>query len=637
MPEGNVATHDEQKALADTLGVLRAETLGDRVFELFEEPAFFPELESGNSCFLMGGRGTGKTTLLRCLSYHGQAALRTGDLRSVASWPYFGVFQRVDIGKVRSFSGPEVTVDRWARIFGHYVNLELTDSLLDLVQWVEEEIGDQLLPEAAYADLLASLHASQTEDGRSPDLGRARLALRRARRDFEAGINNIADVAETIKLSMLGSPVQSLVAEMRAKVPFCGKRLFFLIDEYENLLDYQQQVYNTLIKNVWDGCAFKVGVKLLGWRTRSTVGHGEALSSPADYARIEITERLETQFAEFARRVVEGRLRKTFVTYAPTVAVAEMFETISIDEEARRLGVEELPLRFPDPPDSASAMDVIDLSNTLPPLERLFAIEWARGDYEVWAQGVRGLAKGDRSWRRRYNNYSYALLFTIRARKPGRRKYYAGWRTICLLAGANVRYLLDLVSTMINRHLQEGGDLSGAIAAELQTDVAQEVGRKNVAELERDSDDARSLQRLVLSLGRVFEVLAAKPIGFAPEVTQFALPADDSAGPPSPRSLEVARILAEGINAQAFLRLPASKRREPSDARAYDYMLHPVFAPFFVISHRRKRKTEIREDELLGLIQDPKWEIMRLLRRLRHDPREVPLPDQLKLFSAYYE
>jgi hypothetical protein len=184
----------------------------------------------------------------------------------------------------------------------------------------------------------------------------------------------------------------------------------------------------------------------------------------------------------------------------------------------------------------------------------------------------------------------------------------------------------------------DGYALTDQVTAEMQTDRAYEVGRKNLQELDRESDQAGSLLRLVLSLGRVFEVLAATPAGHTPEVTQFVLPSHlQSRGRPGDAERRVQDLLDEGVNSLAFVRYPGSKLQDRASIRSYDYALHPIFTALFGFSYRRKRKIEISEEEFLGFIREPKWSIGRILLRQNRDPSATPLPDQLRLFASFYE
>jgi len=63
----------------------KAEWLKERIFELFREPDYFPEMAAESPCVLIGGRGTGRTMVLRGLSYEGQLALSALDVEMPAS------------------------------------------------------------------------------------------------------------------------------------------------------------------------------------------------------------------------------------------------------------------------------------------------------------------------------------------------------------------------------------------------------------------------------------------------------------------------------------------------------------------------------------------------------------------------
>lgn len=68
------------RKLDDLFGSYKAEWLNERIFRFFAEPSYFNALKSYRPCVLIGGRGTGKTTVLRGLSYQGQFALNHDDI-----------------------------------------------------------------------------------------------------------------------------------------------------------------------------------------------------------------------------------------------------------------------------------------------------------------------------------------------------------------------------------------------------------------------------------------------------------------------------------------------------------------------------------------------------------------------------
>lgn len=121
-------------------------------------------------------------------------------------------------------------------------------------------------------------------DGRLADLAQE---VRLQMLVFEASINSIVDAPPTF-LSMQGAPVDALASALIRTKELAGKQFYFLIDEFENFEDYQQRILNTIIKHSQGAYTFKVGVRELGWRERSTLNGNEQLTSPADYARISI-------------------------------------------------------------------------------------------------------------------------------------------------------------------------------------------------------------------------------------------------------------------------------------------------------------------------------------------------------------
>ena len=129
-------------ALAELFSGYRAEWLADSVFSLFREPAYFPQLVTPHPCFLVGGRGTGKTTALRCLSYEGLSQLEGRRPDDVREWPYYGMYYRVNTNRVKAFCGTELPDDRWVQLFAHYINLEFCDLALRFLEWFSGHAPD---------------------------------------------------------------------------------------------------------------------------------------------------------------------------------------------------------------------------------------------------------------------------------------------------------------------------------------------------------------------------------------------------------------------------------------------------------------------------------------------------------------
>jgi len=325
-------TAEEQ--ISELFGSFKAEWLREKLYELFKEPKYFPELLTGRPCVLVGGRGTGKTSVLRFLSYEGQFARSGRNPQSLRDARFYGFYYRVDTNRVTAFRGPEITEDQWVRHFAHYFNLLFCDMVLRFIAWYQLQTGEQVsLPATACHELATSLNLEPCAD--TMDLTKA---MRLARVRFEAHINNVADGGHAA-LSLQGAPLEPLFEALAGLTCFKGKTFFFLIDEYENLLDYQQQIVNTLIKHSGALYTFKIGVKELGWRRRTTLNENEQLINPADYVRIDVSEHLSPgEFAGFAQEVCNGRISQLDLPGSPT-DIRSLLPSLSDDEEAERLGI----------------------------------------------------------------------------------------------------------------------------------------------------------------------------------------------------------------------------------------------------------------------------------------------------------
>ena len=275
---------------------------------------------------------------------------------------------------------------------------------------------------------------------------------------------------------------------------------------------------------------------------------------------------------------------------------------------------------------------------------------WVRGlsDHELFSLQCRARAErialvdkvadafqNPLKWNAHYGNYKYAYLFAIRKGKRGIRKYYVGWQVFSLLAANNIRYMLELVDNALTLHLDSDVDALEPISPSIQTSAAKGAGQKNLRELEGLSTQGAKLTRLLLSLGRVFQVMAEDPIGHTPEINQFHLRQGATPNVVNDRLKDVEDLLRSATTNLALLRYPGSKLADKSDVREYDFSVHPIFAAYFGFSHRKKRKIALSADEVWGLVEDPPATINAVLDAQNRSPDD-PLPDQLELFHDFY-
>ena len=625
------ANQQYRKKLAELFSGYRAEWIDEDIFNLFTEPSYFPQLTTSHPCFLVGGRGTGKTTALRCLSYQGQEALASESADEVQKWSYYGMYYRINTNRVRAFDGSELNTARWMRLFGHYINLEFCELALNFLDWYfERDLEAQNLDVNALMRISISLHLSPAST-----LAELRNKLDISKLHFEAAINNIAEDSDIPLISLQGAPIDVLFLEMKRLFQFQNKSFFILIDEYENLYGFQQRVLNTLVKHCGNLYSFKIGVRELGFRERTTTNEMEQLTYPADYNLINITDSLKRRFSTFAAQVCERRLERVLGGVPNVPGINAMLPGLTPEEEAHKLGIGSIvrdiirDLRVGTDQYQKIERWINDVSD----LEIFSVYLRAQAEGKSFVDKIDEVLNNPRKWKEHYDNYRHAYLFAIRRGKRGVRKYFSGWKVYCTLAASNIRYLLELVDQALTQHLDEGCDLLlEPVDAVIQTKAAQDTGQRNLRELEGLSLSGAKLVRLLLGLGRVFQVLAEQPVGHTPEVSQFHL---DARIRDEEERKRVEEFLTEGIMHLALLRFPGSKLQGQADIRQFDYGIHPIFSAFFGFSYRRKRKLLLDDREICDLVDDPKMAIRAIVGRQNRIVEEE-LPEQMTLFGDYY-
>ena len=469
-PESNV-----EDRLNSLFGDYKAEWLQDRIFDLFTAPEYLPDLTTARPCVLVGGRGTGKTTVLRGLSYEGQFALKQKAGESPEDIMFFGIYYRVNTNRVTAFRGEELPLDDWVRLFGHYLNLLLVDAALRFLNWYQLYLRTEIvLPDEDVFLLGESLHLQD-----APTLQALSVGIRRAQVRFEAYINNVFGDTRP-SLSMQGAPLDILFTALKRLPLFQGKHFSFLIDEYENFEDYQQQVLNTLIKHSGQLYTFKIGLKEMGWRRRTTLNVNEQLVSPADYAYISITERLSGQlFQAFALDVCKMRLAQLEREEDVDLDPRRLLPGLSEEQEAEQLGVEQA-LAILLSSDDVAAKLALELRSKagLSRLEIYFLVNWAIEQNRPIRDVLAEFLDNPLAWKARVGNYQHSMLFAIRSGKVGIRKYYSGWDTFTLLADGNIRYLLELLDQSLLLWMRTKRSLREPVSPETQTEPPKRLARR---------------------------------------------------------------------------------------------------------------------------------------------------------------
>ena len=600
-----------QEVLEQCFFDYRAENLYKVFGEIFVKPPFFDDLIGARPCFLIGGRGTGKTTALK--------SLRFGAVPNDPT-PHLGIYIRINKNQVHCFQS-DLHEPILKKAFAHYFNLLVAQESSRLLQWLSDTQGAEL-PGHDLGRVCESLGLSRTES-----LGEFEEAITHAILTLELFVNNVDASHETPPLfSAPESPVRA-IAQLVSRVDIANRPLLCCIDEYENLLEYQQAAINTYIKHSEIPLSYKVGMKFGGLKTADTLTTGDPLLTPADYKVIDISKSVQDNFFEqiLARRMHLAR--------QASIGIPEHFDDFLIPlsrlEEAEKLGAKKVAASVredlnADPAARVWASDIPDGNLIL--IKYRARVE----DVDVVAMAKRFMNNAD-AWQNVINNHGFASLFWLSQGRKGvrRRKYYCGMSTILNIARGNIRFFLELVGDSVKA--AQPFQLSDPIVVqpEQQSDAARAVATRQLEQLDSLGERGSELKRLVLGVGKVFFERTRQPEGRLPEPTSFVL-----SGPPGDVLL-IQRQLEQGIANLVFVSNPRTKATTDIEIRDDEYSLHPILAPFFEISYRKKRRITLGATALARLQDYPKIAIEQLLSNVCQTPSD-DLPEQLVMFSSLY-
>lgn len=609
--------------LRQLFGDNRAEWPSTNFKDLFVPPTYLSKLEAMRPCFLVGGRGTGKTTSLQSLRYDSMFERIEADGLTFGDQEYLGILIRMNKNRVRAFSGDAASPEMWSKWFAHYFNLIACGEIASLTCWLQDKVGVKVASESiALISQELGLNLCSDLNGLQSEIksGIARLQLQ---------VNNPAQNLN-ITVSMAEAPLRTFVEVLKDNGLLGERTVFCCIDEYENLLDYQQAILNTYIKHAEPPLSYKVGVRKNGLRNRQTLDKHDLLRVPDDCLEIEI---VDEGFEYFAKAVAELRLKFARNEGAPVSdSLRGFLDELSFTEEAELLGAERIADEVLS---ELKGTHLYDYFLEKPKAEVYFLKFWQEGEGDSLVSLAESWKNNESEWKTRLGNYGYASLFWLsKGRKGVRiRKYYCGERTLLSLAAGNIRYFLELIDTAIGNELDSAQELSGSlrVSAKSQTIAARDVGKRRLNQLEGLADHGVQLKRLVLAIGKVFFELAREPNGKTPEVTSFVLSG-------SANEVEkVHSLLQEGVGHLAFESDPRTKSTSNSELRDDEYRLHRIFSAFFEISHRKKRRMTIEARHLLSVLEDRPSKVISTLLDDKPQTAEEELPEQLALFSAFYD
>jgi hypothetical protein len=271
--------------------------------------------------FLIGGKGCGKTHILRYFSFPLQKIRSNGDINEIIKKDnYIGFYSILGGLNSSRFMGKGVSDAEWASVFEYYFELYICDNLLRTTQEIfsllqltsakEEELVQNILKvfiNYKYLKSISTVHQLIE-------------LLSELRRKIDSQVLNAAFTRklefEDVKILfspgelLFGIPKQISASVLQLK----DVKFIYIFDEYEKLFEWQKKYVNTLVWDKKKPVTFWVGARRYGYTTRDTKS-GEMMKSGSEFQEVNldvIIRSNEELFKQFAEKLYINRLIKYY-------------------------------------------------------------------------------------------------------------------------------------------------------------------------------------------------------------------------------------------------------------------------------------------------------------------------------------
>ena len=340
-----------------------------------------------------------------------------------------------------------------------------------------------------------------------------------------------------------------------------------LLDEYENLYGFQQQIVNGLAKAAAPRFSIKIARKRSGNYPSSTPS-GQEWQETHDYSTIDLVYNLadahqRAAYLNLLRRFVENVVREELNGSVTLDGLLPTFDGPEVAEE-RRL-------------DSVAALNKV-----------------SRTEFDKWAPKKR---------QEKITYYGTAAIY--RCLRGGQKKRFSGCEELAFVSSGVIRYFQEMLA--VGYYLRTGeyksGDASLVISPEMQNRAAHLVSAHNLTSLSRNVEGkGEALRFFLLDLGGC---LRHKLLyhNSEPEAARVSLVDPERLG--EDRMKDLRELLDAGVREGVFeVRdgLPGYLPRHSDEAQAVEYVICRMFAPVLGISPRARWRTATTCEELLQMI-----------------------------------
>lgn len=264
---------------------------------------------------ILGSKGSGKTHIMKHFSFSMQKLKSENIFETIASDGYIGVYLRCSGLNGYRFAARNELAETWEIVFSYYLDLWLSQLLLDAVSSIFISNPDLNKYESSIVqEILKIFNTNDKIDYNNFE--ELKTFINTEQRQIDHAINNSSLSNDSIKdkIEILTNPGQ-LIFEIpliltQIVKDFSNLKILFLLDEFENFSESQQKYFNTLLRERQNPVCFKIGAKRYGIKTRLTLSGGEDIKVGSEYEVFDLDNVFRNNYIEYKEFLREISIKR---------------------------------------------------------------------------------------------------------------------------------------------------------------------------------------------------------------------------------------------------------------------------------------------------------------------------------------
>jgi GTPase SAR1 family protein len=586
-------------------------------FDLFDINATDIESEKSTILFI-GGRGTGKTMLLRQFSHNVQRVSlpeRTTFLDKVKSKGYVGVYFRVDnplLKSLDSVSAFSEKTDFAKSLFIHYFELTVFKDYLEILKGL---LADDSIDKTdkRYKQVLVDLkNLLPCDEEKTKDISDIDGLLRFVVDEINYIWKYQSKKAIDIDNIVVFDPVCGVLQHGKLTNEFLNTsamealglkdiNVLLLIDEFENFSEGQQRVLNTAMRFTKDyGAKFRIGMRPNGFKTYGTLDDADFVKEGRDYRKVEFgfpyMKKGKTQYMQLVKLIADKRLalipQFNGMNITNILGEAEDLEVEAkaIAKDRHRLFDAYLKLINDQNNSNYTFEDLADLyhDNPLYEIENLRLLLSGESLGTVKKAFNNYLNKVKSSESDKYSNdytkkYKMTFVFVLCSIYHVEKKWYYSFTDFCQLSSGIVGCFIDLCRRAFDiAYFREREALfKGKISSAIQTDAAYEYAQAEREMIKRINIYGSKLIVFIDNIGNAFGYIHKDMFMRYPETNSFPVALNSL-------SEENQKLLDVACTWSLLVKKPNTQDTKAIGQKREVYFLNRVLAPVFKFSYRTR-------------------------------------------------